>query len=96
MSVNTRTAVWTAFLLSTLLTWLVHPILSLLWMVGWQFVAQQVLAIASIILGIAILAPKGRTVLSIILVISGLVVGQWWFIEDIAVQIIWRVRGFAP
>lgn len=56
MSINRQRILWAAFLLATLLTRLVD---SMLWRAKWQFSALEVLGTISIILGVAIVAPKG-------------------------------------
>lgn len=93
MSINRQRILWAAFLLATLLTRLVD---SMLWRAKWQFSALEVLGTISIILGVAIVAPKGRTARSVLLVFLALVVGQWWLIVEITVRIIWGIGGFAP
>lgn len=93
MNTKKQAVVWVAFWLSAVLTWIVY---SALWMKGWYYLALSALGIISLFLGIGILATKGRTRRSIILIVLGLVIGQWWLIEMLIAQAIWSIRGFAP
>ena len=69
---------------------------SVLWMKQWYYVLLSFLGIVSLIVGISILRFFRTNNRSIILIVLGLVVGQWWFVELIFIQIIWQVKGFSP
>ncbi|KPK48584.1 MAG: hypothetical protein AMS22_15085 [Thiotrichales bacterium SG8_50] len=84
---------WIAFWLSAVATWAAH---STLWMQEWYYLALSVLAATSLAIGVTILATKERSARNIALVVIGLVIGQWWLIEVLATQVIWRFGGFAP
>lgn len=84
---------WVAFWLTAVLTWVAD---STLWMKEWYYIALSALGIVSLLIGVGIMAAKGRTRRSVILVVLGLVIGQWWLIEMLVVQTIWSIRGFAP
>lgn len=93
MNTKTRTALWIAFWLFSLLTLVVDlaP-----WMMEWRSTVRLVLGIISIVLGLSILTTIERTRRSVALVVIGLVVGQWWLIKILVVFAIWSIGGFAP
>jgi hypothetical protein len=93
MNTKKQIIMWVAFWLFAVLTWVVY---SGLWMKGWYYLALSALGIISLFLAIGILATKGRTCRSIILIVLGLVIGQWWLIESLAMMALWGIRGFAP
>jgi len=93
MNTKTRTALWGVFWLFSLLTFVVDlaP-----WMMEWRSTTRLVLGIISIVLGLSILATIERTRRSVVLVATGLIVGQWWLIKMLAVFTTWGIGGFAP
>jgi hypothetical protein len=93
MNTKTRTVLWGAFWLFSLLTLVVDlaP-----WLVGWSTTPQWAFGIISIVLGLSILATIERTRRLVALVVIGLVVGQWWLIKTLVVFAIWSIGGFAP
>jgi len=62
----------------------------------WYYVALSALGITSLLLGITILATTGRTRRSIVLIVLGLAIGQWWLIEASVMMAFWSIKGFAP
>jgi hypothetical protein len=54
------------------------------------------LGIASGVLGMAVLSLSGWRWKPMLLVTVGLIVGQWWLIEFMIVQVMWHAAGFAP
>jgi len=93
MNAKARVALWAAFWLFSFLTWLIDVSL---WMMDWRSTLRFTFAIISFILAVGLLVNKERSRRSIALVVVGLVVGQWWLIQLVAVYIIWTIRGFAP
>lgn len=93
MNAKTRmVVVWAVFWLTAILTWFVY---SGGWMMVSYHVALSVLGIISACLAFWILKTN-RTWRSVILVVLGLVVGQWWLVEMSIMYVLWSVRGFAP
>ena len=45
--------------------------------------------------GVVLAASAGRLWIRLA-VVGLLVVGQWWLIQMLAMQVVWRLRGFAP
>jgi hypothetical protein len=62
----------------------------------WYYLGLSALGIVGLLSGIGILAATGRTRRSIVLVVLGLLIGQWWLMEILIVQAIWSIKGFAP
>ena len=94
MKLKIRLAVWTAFWLSALLGLMYIPYLS-------ENGARDVYVIitASIIglcLGIAALIVSGWSLRSIILVILGLIIGQWNLLPDLLTFAAWSIGGYQP
>lgn len=85
--------IWIVFWFIAILTWLVD---AMLWMVKWQWFALLILGLCSVIISIKIFATTGFTRRSMVLVVAGLLLGQWWLIELLIVQVIWHTVGFAP
>ncbi|TND04272.1 MAG: hypothetical protein FD120_1386 [Gammaproteobacteria bacterium] len=93
MNIKGRIALWAAFWLFSILTWLVD---ASTWMMDWRSTLRLVFAIISFSLGMSLLISKGRTLRSAALVVAGLVVGQWWLIKILVAFALWSVKGFAP
>lgn len=93
MDTKKQKVMWVAFWLIAVLTWIVY---SSLWMKGWYYLALSMLGIISLFLAIGILITKGRTYRSITLIVLGLVIGQWWIIETLAMIAFGKIKGFAP
>lgn len=93
MRAKPAAVVWAAFLLSVILTWIVY---FGAWMAGSYYLILSILGIISVLAGLWVLIANRFAWRSVILVVLGLVIGQWWFIELMAVQIIWTLKGFAP
>jgi len=87
-------ALWIVFWLSGLLTWVAN---STLWMKEWYYVSLSLLGITSLLIGVGILATtKGQKRRSIVLIVLGLCIGQWWLVEQLAMMAFWSIEGFAP
>lgn len=69
----------------------------LLWNLGVVYwLVLGLLALLHVVGSVAVfVANPGRLPLRIGVVVL-LIVGQWWLIQMIVMQIIWRLRGFAP
>lgn len=84
---------WTTFVVAAVLTWLVYL---QGWMIGPYYLLLSVLGLLNVGLGIWVVLMHGVGWRSVLLVIAGLLVGQWWFVQSVLVQGIWSIRGFAP
>ena len=68
-----------------------------LWRLGgiYWFVLGLLALVQVVVTGAVIVATPGQLLMKM-----GcgalLIVGQWWVIQMIAMQVIWRLRGFAP
>ena len=85
--------IWIVFLLTSILTWVVS---SELWMMSTYLLILTVLGILSFCLGLWLVVSSHFTWRSILLVVIGLMIGQWWLLEQLIVQIIWKLKGMAP
>lgn len=84
---------WVVFLLSAIVTWLVYLYA---WTVGPYYLLLSVLGITSLCLGLWVLKQSRFVWHSTVLVVLGLIIGQWWLLEFLVVQVLWGNRGFAP
>lgn len=81
------------FVVAASLTWLAY---SQAWMIGPYYLLLSALGFLSVGLGIWVVLMHGLDWRSVLLVVVGLLIGQWWFIEIVIVQGIWSITGFAP
>ena len=92
MTTTGRNIVWIVFGLTSILTWVVYL---KLWMMPSYHVLLALLGVASVCLGLW-LATTHFVWRSVLLVVIGLVIGQWWLLERLVVQILWKFKGMAP
>ena len=91
-----RHAFWTRWALfggASLLTWTAYKTL---WATDWYWIYLSLLGTLSAGLAIAVLRQAGFRFLPVAGVIVGLLVGQWWFVQAVILQLFWRVGGMAP
>ena len=93
MNLKIRLPVWAAFWLSTLLALMSDPYN---WDRGWEIDTTITFGVIGLCLGIAVLIMSGWTLRSIILVILGLIIGQWGFFLLMFTFTTWYFGGFAP
>ncbi len=93
MKFGSNTLVWGAFTVASLLTAIVY---ATLWSEKWYWVILSILGISSVVLAVMVLKRSGFIYWAVAGVALGLLIGQWWFVEFMAAQILWSVRGFAP
>lgn len=93
MNPNLRKVVWAIFWLLAILTQLAS---ARLWMLTSYELMLSALAIFSAALGVWILITTRFAWRSVALVVLGLIVGQWWLVESLAMMAFWSLRGFAP
>lgn len=55
-----------------------------------------VLLALELLVGIAALRASKQRIWAAVAFVAGLCVGNWWLIEFLLVDLIWRKRGFAP
>lgn len=67
-----------------------------LWNLGAYWIALQFLAVVNGCLAIAILTRTKEFRGRLAVVLLGLMVGQFWLIENAVMHLLWRMRGFAP
>lgn len=84
---------WPVYALFALLTWFIY---SGVWMVALYYLTLSVMGIVSAGLAFCILKEHRFALRPAVLVVLVLVVGQWWLIEFLTVQLLWSIKGFAP
>lgn len=68
-----------------------------LWHLGsiYWLVLELLALVHVIVSGAVFVVNPGRLLVRLYMVVV-LIVGQWWVIQMIVMQVIWRLRGFAP
>lgn len=56
----------------------------------------SILGMLTLGVGIWVLKEHGWTRSAVLIVLFGLLLGQWWFLEYGVVSVLWTIRGFAP
>lgn len=93
MKIYRATPLWVSFALISVLSWAAYYWLPALHSYPLILAA---LAVINLLLGFWVIYMERFSRRSIIAVIFGIVIGQWWIIVWSIVFIIWRVKGFAP
>lgn len=93
MSTDKQKAVWIVFWLASILTWVAYLEL---WMMTLYHVVLVIFGIISVCLGLWLVIANRFAWRSVLLVVVGLAIGQWWLIEQLTVQILWKLKGMAP
>jgi prepilin signal peptidase PulO-like enzyme (type II secretory pathway) len=93
MKARRALSVWLPFVAASTLTLLVYLTL---WPMKWYWVVLSALAFLCVFLAATILVRKGVTRASVLGIVIGLLIGQWWLVEYLVSQLLWRFRGFAP
>lgn len=84
---------WTPFALASLCTFLAYKTL---WAIELYWVVLALLGALSCCLAARVLLRTGWKPLPLVGVVIGLIVGQWWLIQTLILQALWRINGFAP
>jgi hypothetical protein len=94
MKGRTEALLWTPFAVVSFFTFLVN--LSLKWIYWYPSrPVLTVLCVASFVAAVPIVLRKRRP-LTFLIVIIGLVIGQWWLLLELIVIACWKIMGFAP
>lgn len=86
-------ALWAPFVVMSALTLLV---VQLLWQIPGYFPVLYVLAGLNLLCGIRVIARTWPKRWPIVVVIVGLIIGQWWLVLLTALVVGWSIVGFAP
>ena len=86
-------SIWGPFVLTTLLTLAVD---AMGWRLSTWFWPLSILGLLSLVSGIWVIWRTRGRLWTILLVVTGLIIGQLWFIQFAFAILIWSVRGFAP
>ncbi len=85
--------VWVPFALSSLGTSIAYRTL---WRTEWYWIYLSLLGVLSLFFAALVLKRCGFKFLPLAGVIVGLLLGQWWFIQSVILQMFWHFSGFAP
>lgn len=66
------------------------------WLFKYWYTLRELLGLLSFCLAMRILLTHRFHLWTVTWVLLVLVIGQLWFIENMAMQIIWNIGGFAP
>lgn len=84
---------WPAFTFASVLTFLASKTL---WATGWYWACLSMLGVLCGVLAANVLHKTGLKFWPIVGVTTGLLVGQWWFVQALILRISWMSTGFAP
>ena len=93
MKFNSNTLVWGTFAVTSLLTMVVR---ATFWYTKWYWAYLSILGILSVVFAAMALKGSGFRLWAAASVVVGLLIGQGWFVEGMAAQILWSISGFAP
>jgi len=84
---------WWGLIAATLISLLVY---STLWWSPWYWEILAACGIASAVCTVRLVLLPNRTRWTVPAACIAIVVGQWWLLEFLAAQVLWRLHGFAP
>lgn len=84
---------WGPFVCASCLTFLAYRTL---WDTGSYFAYLSLLGVLSVLLAARLLFQTGAKVWPMAGVVTGLLVGQWWFVQSLINRLFFRFSGFAP
>jgi hypothetical protein len=84
---------WGPFVCASLLTFLAYKTF---WAAERYYLFLSLLGILSCFFAVMVLKRTGRTWSAVAGVTIGLLIGQWWFVENLILRAFWRFGGFAP
>jgi hypothetical protein len=90
---NKVAPIWIAFALLAVITPIVYKFA---YAMPGYWIVLPCLAVAAIVLAILALRGQGLHLWSIVAVLGGLLIGQWWLIKSAIVLAFMKWRGFAP
>ena len=87
--------IWVAFILVSLASLVFYKTA---WSASFYFheLLLKCLAVIAVVMGLVVLRQTGMKPWSLLAVVCGLVVGQWWFVKGVLVFAFAKWRGFAP
>jgi uncharacterized membrane protein len=90
---RTNIGIWVGFVLVSLVSLVVYKTA---WSVSFYWLLLSCLAVIAVVMGLVALRQTGVRPWSLVAVVGGLVVGQWWLIQWLLVVAFGKWRGFAP
>lgn len=90
MNVGSSALQWSVLVLLAMATWLAY---SQLWMIGPYYSTLTVLGAISAAVAMWIIRRSARRLGVLFLAGLVLLVGQWWLVEMVLVQLLWRLSG---
>lgn len=84
---------WLVFLVGNLASWIVGQ---LFWRSPGSQIALAALGGISVVVGATIVIRQRFKLGGLVMIVLGIVLGQWWWIETRLLQLGWSLGGFAP
>ena len=84
---------WLLFGMSSLITWIAYRTL---WMTDQYWLILTILSFCSISAAIVVAIESKFQLRSLALLLLGLLIGQWWWVQKFLMQAYWSLNGFAP
>jgi hypothetical protein len=84
---------WVGFILVSLASLVAYKTY---WGASFYWFLLSCLAVAAVVMGFVVLRQTGVKPWSLVIVVGGLLVGQWWLIQLLLIVAFGKLRGFAP
>ena len=84
---------WLLFGMSNLITWIAYR---KLWMTDQYWLILTILSFCSMSAAIVVAIKSKFQLGSLTLLLLGLLIGQWWWVQKFFMQAYWTLNGFAP
>jgi len=91
--IKKKNLLWLFFGTASIATFLIYRYL---WFVEFYWLYLCIIGVLNLFIGIIIVRYSGFKIITILFVIFGLIIGQWWFLELFFARVLWRLGGFAP
>jgi uncharacterized membrane protein YqgA involved in biofilm formation len=92
---RTNIGIWVGFVLVSLASLVAYKTV---WPASFHFheLVLNCLAVLAVLIGLVVLRQTGVKPWSLLAVVGGLLVGQWWFVKGLLVFVFAKWKGFAP
>lgn len=91
MNLKSLLSIWLPFAATSLLTLLIY---TTLWAIGSYWALLSIFGIFCGVFAARIIARTGLRWWPVVWVAVGLIIGQWWLIELMIMQLFWKSKGF--
>jgi uncharacterized membrane protein YqgA involved in biofilm formation len=92
---RTNIGIWVGFVLVSLASLVAYKTV---WPTSFHFheLVLNCLAVLAVLIGLVVLRQTGVKPWSLLAVVGGLLVGQWWLVKGLLVFVFAKWKGFAP